>query len=56
VWPYVRRNKNGPHRTAGRLEAMRCADIHPVPVKAPDRPGVQGHDILDVSHGQVRFR
>jgi len=42
VRPYVRRNKTDRTDVAGLLEADRCADIRPVPVKTPDQQGVQG--------------
>lgn len=41
VRPYVRRNKTDRTDAAGLLEAARCSDIHPVPVKAVDQQGVQ---------------
>jgi transposase len=42
VRPYVRRNKTDRADAAGLLEADRCADIKPVPIKSPDQQGVQG--------------
>jgi transposase len=42
VRPYVRRNKTDRADAAGLLEADRCADIRPVPVKTPNQQGVQG--------------
>jgi transposase len=42
VRPYVRRNKTDRADAAGLLEADRCADIKPVPIKTPDQQGVQG--------------
>lgn len=41
VRPYVRRNKTDRADAAGLLEAARCADIHPVPIKTVDQQGVQ---------------
>ena len=35
VRPYVRRNKTDRADAAGLLEAARCGDIRPVPVKTP---------------------
>lgn len=42
VRPYVRRNKTDRADAAGLLEAARCGDIRPVPVKTPDQQGTQG--------------
>jgi transposase len=42
VRPYVRRNKTDRTDTAGLLEADRCADIRPVPIKTPEQQGTQG--------------
>lgn len=42
VRPYVRRNKTDRADAAGLLEADRCADIHPVPIKSADQQGIQG--------------
>ena len=42
VRPYVRRNKTDRADAAGLLEADRCADILPVPVKTPEQQGTQG--------------
>ena len=41
VRPYVRRNKTDRTDVAGILEADRCAQIDPVPVKSPEQQGVQ---------------
>lgn len=41
VRPYVRRNKTDRSDAAGLLEADRCGDIWPVPIKSPDVQGVQ---------------
>lgn len=41
VRPYVRRNKTDRTDAAGLLEADRCGDIRPVPIKSPDAQGVQ---------------
>jgi transposase len=41
VRPYVRGNKTDRTDTAGLLEAHRCADMHPVPVKTPEQQAVQ---------------
>jgi transposase len=48
VRPYVRRNKTDRTDAAGLLEADRCGDIRPVPIKSPDAQGVQA------LHPQVR--
>lgn len=42
VRPYVRRNKTDRTDAAGLLEAARCGDIRPVPVKTPEQQGAQG--------------
>lgn len=42
VRPYVRRNKTDRADAAGLLEADRCGDIRPVPVKTPEQQGIQG--------------
>ena len=42
VRPYVRRNKTDRADAAGLLEADRCGDIKPVPIKSPDQQSVQG--------------
>lgn len=42
VRPYVRRNKTDRTDAAGLLEAARCGDIRPVPVKTPEQQGTQG--------------
>lgn len=42
VRPYVRRNKTDRADAAGLLEATRCGDIRPVPVKTPEQQGTQG--------------
>lgn len=42
VRPYVRRRKTDRADAAGLLEAARCGDIHPVPVKSPGQQGIQG--------------
>jgi transposase len=42
VRPYVRRNKTDRADAAGLLEADRCADIRPVPVKTPEQQSIQG--------------
>lgn len=41
VRPYVRRNKTDRADAAGLLEAARCGDIHPVPIKTIDQQAVQ---------------
>jgi transposase len=41
VRPYVRRNKTDRTDVAGILEADRCAQIDPVPIKSPDQQGIQ---------------
>lgn len=41
VRPYVRGNKTDRSDAAGLLEADRCADIRPVPVKSPREQGLQ---------------
>jgi transposase len=41
VRPYVRRNKTDRTDVAGILEADRCAQIAPVPIKSPEQQGVQ---------------
>ena len=41
VRPYVRRNKTDRTDAAGMLEALRCAQVHPVPIKTPAQQGVQ---------------
>jgi hypothetical protein len=41
VRPYVRRNKTDRTDVAGILEADRCAQIDPVPIKSPEQQGVQ---------------
>ncbi|MEJ5209765.1 IS110 family transposase [Denitratimonas sp. CY0512] len=42
VRPYVRRNKTDRADAAGLLEAARCGDIRPVPVKTQEQQGTQG--------------
>ena len=42
VRPYVRGNKTDRADAAGLLEAARCGDIRPVPVKTPKQQGTQG--------------
>ena len=42
VRPYVRRNKTDRADAAGLLEAARCGDIRPVPVKSPEQQSTQG--------------
>ena len=42
VRPYVRGNKTDRTDAAGLLEAARCGDIRPVPVKTPEQQGIQG--------------
>lgn len=42
VRPYVRRNKTDRADAAGLLEAARCGDIRPVPVKTTGQQGTQG--------------
>ena len=42
VRPYVRRNKTDRTDAAGLLEAARCGDIRPVPIKTPEQQGTQG--------------
>ncbi|MBB1062189.1 IS110 family transposase [Marilutibacter spongiae] len=46
VRPYVRGNKTDRHDVAGILEADRCGDIHPVPVKTPGQQGIQAQHRL----------
>jgi transposase len=41
VRPYVRRNKTDRTDAAGLLEADRCADVYPVPVKCAELQGIQ---------------
>lgn len=41
VRPYVRRNKTDRTDAAGMLEALRCAQIRPVPIKTPVQQGIQ---------------
>ncbi len=41
VRPYVRGNKTDRSDAAGLLEALRCGDIQPVPVKSPRQQGWQ---------------
>lgn len=41
VRPYVRRNKTDRADAAGLLEAARCGQIDPVPVKSPRQQGLQ---------------
>ena len=41
VRPYVRRNKTDRADAAGLVEAARCAQIDPVPVKTPGQQGLQ---------------
>jgi hypothetical protein len=41
VRPYVRGNKTGRTDAAGLLEAARCGDIRPVPVKTCEQQGIQ---------------
>ena len=41
VRPYVRRNKTDRADAAGLVEAARCAQIDPVPVKTPRQQGLQ---------------
>lgn len=41
VRPYVRRNKTDRADAAGLIEAARCAQIDPVPVKSPRQQGLQ---------------
>ncbi|GLQ91975.1 IS110 family transposase [Dyella acidisoli] len=41
VRPYVRRNKTDRTDVAGILEADRCAQINPVPIKSPEQQGIQ---------------
>lgn len=53
VRPYVRRNKSDRNDAAGLIEAARCADIHPVPVKSTEQQGVQGlHRIREFHKAQ----
>ena len=42
VRPYVRRNKTDRADAAGLLEAARCGELRPVPVKTPEQQGTQG--------------
>lgn len=42
VRPYVRGNKTDRTDAAGLLEAARCGDIRPVPVKTCEQQGIQG--------------
>ena len=41
VRPYVRRNKTDRADAAGLIEAARCGQIDPVPVKSPRQQGMQ---------------
>lgn len=42
VRPYVQGNKTDRADAAGLLEADRCANIRPVPIKTPEQQGTQG--------------
>ena len=42
VRPYVRGNKTDRTDAAGLIEAARCGDIRPVPIKTPEQQGTQG--------------
>lgn len=42
VKPYVLRRKTERTDADGLLEAARCAQLHPVPIKAPEQQGIQG--------------
>ena len=42
VRPYVLRRKTDRTDADGMLEAMRCSQIRPVPIKTPEQQGVQG--------------
>lgn len=42
VRPYVQRNKTDRADAAGLLEADRCGNIQPVPIKTPEQQGTQG--------------
>lgn len=42
VRAYVHRNKTDRADAAGLLEATRCGDIRPVPIKSPQQQGTQG--------------
>lgn len=50
---YVRGNKTDKADAAGLLEAFRCADLQPVPIKTPRQQGVQGlHRIREHAKAQ----
>lgn len=56
VRPYVRRNKTDRADAAGLLEAARCGDIHPVPVKTTDQQSVQAmHRVREHFKAQRRI-
>jgi transposase len=53
VRPYVRRNKTDRADAAGLLEAARCSQIDPVPVKSPRQQGLQAlHRARELLKGQ----
>jgi transposase len=54
VRPYVRRNKTGRTDAAGLLEAARCESIRRVPIKTPERQGIQGLHRLREFHKAQR--
>lgn len=54
VRPYVRRNKTDRTDAAGLLEADRCGQIHPVPIKTADQQGVQGLHRIREQHKAMR--
>lgn len=54
VKPYVLRRKTDRTDADGLLEALRCADLRPVPVKTPDQQGIQGLHRLREHHKAQR--
>lgn len=54
VRPYVRRNKTDRADAAGLLEAARCGDIRPVPIKTPEQQGTQGLHRIREHHKSQR--
>lgn len=54
VRPYVRRNKTDRTDAAGLLEADRCGQIHPVPIKTPEQQSVQGMHRVREQHKAIR--
>ena len=54
VRPYVRRNKTDRTEAAGLLEADRCGQIKPVPIKTPEQQSVQGMHRIREQHKAMR--